>query len=581
MFPSSRICRHQELHLPDECWELVFKHLSDPLDHESLSLVSRHFLSLTNGTHTDLAVSDRVLPLIPVLLRRFPNLTTIKITRYFTGDINALLSQIASFNLPSLHSLDLSHQPTFPSHGLRQFSEKFSALKSLNCSHARHDLDLVAECFPNLEEIDVSFRKYKIDIVSDWEKALTSGLKKLRKVTISGNFTHGDSYLLALCHTCVFLEELVVIQTGPVSMIGIANAIRKRPELRSLSVNCLTYGFFSEDLRKGNVTLEFIDALVSLKGLNCLDLYYSSISDEALSTIAEESLPLRKLSLRCCKGYGYGGISYLLRKCNNLQYLDLQMTQFLNDQCVVELSLLLGNLKFVKLSDNAKLTDLSLFAIMRNCPLITDIRMESTGIGKQKLQEDCLVVNSHVKFLYLASNTWLDDETVTMLAAVCPNLEMIDLSKCGRVSKGAIDVLWSCRKIRRMDLALLGHELFQFRFRVCFDVPTLFVLNLSQLSISNEELYLISKSCCKLKELDLESCHKITTRGVKQMVKNCKQLRTISLAACEKVSANVVAWMVSARPSLRKIRPPPRFSATESQRDLFRRHGCFVGKWSN
>ncbi|MED6225792.1 hypothetical protein PIB30_097086 [Stylosanthes scabra] len=353
------------------------------------------------------------------------------------------------------------------------------------------------------------------------------------------------------------------------------NAIRERPQLRYLAVNFLNDGRMNWEFRRDDVTLEFIDALLSLKGLTCLDLSSSCISDEALCALVEGGLPLRKLSLPGSKGYGYGGISSLLRKCNNLQHLDLQATEFLNDQCVIDLSLLLGNLKLVNFSVNA-ITDLSLFAIMRNCPLITEIRMDNTGVGKQKLEEDCLVVNSHLKFLYLAHNSWLDDGSVTMLASVCPNLEIIDLTYCKRVSKGAIDILQRCCKIQRMDLAYLGYDLPQFQFRVNFEVPTLFILNLSHCRISDEELSLISKSCYKLKELNLNSCHQITDNGVKQVVKNCKQLRMLSLRSCENVSCDVVTWMVFKRPSLRKIRPPPRFDFEEGQRDLFLRRGCFV-----
>ncbi|QHN75603.1 F-box/LRR-repeat protein [Arachis hypogaea] len=524
---SKRTCRHQETHLPDECWELILKHISDHLDHESLSLVSRQLRFLTNRLRTDLSVLDPVPPLLPALFRRFPNLTTIKITRYFTGDINALLSQIASLDLPSLHSLDLSHQPTFPSHGLRQFSEKFPTLKSLNCSFMPQDLCLIVECFPNLEEIDVSFPPYNCDEITDYShvKAFASGLKKLRKI---------------------------------------ANAIRQRPQLRSLAFSGLYHRFS-----------EFIDALVNLKGLTCLDLSYCRVSDEVLCAVAEEGLPLRELSLPSCKEYGYDGISCLLRKCNNLQYLDLENTEFLNDQCVIELSLLLGNLNFVKLNRNKKLTDLSLLAIMRNCPRITDIRMETTGVGKQKLEEeDCLIVNSQVKFLYLAQNSWLDDKSVTMLASVCPNLEKMDLSYCGMVSKGAMEVLWRCCKIQHLDLAYLGYRLCQFQFKVNFEVPTLFVLNLSSSRISNEELSLISKSCYNLKELKLEYCDKITVSGVKLVVKYCKQLRMISLYSCENVSSDVIAWMVLTRPSLKKITYAS--GAVVGKRDLLLSHGCFA-----
>ncbi|MED6225379.1 hypothetical protein PIB30_093029, partial [Stylosanthes scabra] len=285
-------------------------------------------------THTHLTVSEGLLPLLPALLRRFTNLTSIKLPRYFTVDINALLSQIASFDLPSLHSLDISDQRTFPSHGLRQFSQKFPTLKSLNCTHTKPDLVLISECFPNLEEIDVSYTSVFLDKDLD-VKAWASGLKKLRKVDLSSNSKLGDSSLFTFCQNCVSLEALVVDETDSLSNIGIANAIRERPQLRSLDVGW------------GNVTLEFIDAL-------------------ALCALAEGGLPLRELNLGFCSGYQYNGISCLLRKCNNLQYLDLQGIEFLNDQRIIELSLLLGNLKVVKLSENAKLTDLSLFAIMRN-----------------------------------------------------------------------------------------------------------------------------------------------------------------------------------------------------------------------
>ncbi|MED6171610.1 hypothetical protein PIB30_042209 [Stylosanthes scabra] len=560
MPPSSsrrRSCRFLQPHLPDECWESIFKYLTNPHDLESLSLVSRHFLSITNRIRTHLTISDGVIPLLPALLRRFPNLTSIKLTRYFTGDIDALLSQISSFDLPTLHSLDISDQYPFPSHGLRQFSQKFPTLKSLNCSSMPLDF-LIAECFPNLEEIHVTFTSVY------WEtdlqvKALTSGLKKLRKVDLSGTWILEDSSIFTLCQNCVFLEALVVHETDSLSNIGIANAIRERPQLRSLDLTAC-------------VTLELIDALVSLKDLTCLDLSCSDISDEALCALADGVLPLRELSL------GYTGIwiPYLLRKCNNLQYLDLQRTEFLTDECVIDLSLLLGNLNAVKLSRNAELTDLSLFTIMRNCPLITKIWMERTSVGKHKLEENCLVVNSHLKFLYLAWNPWLEDASVAMLASVCPNLEMMDLSNCGRVSKGAIEVLWRCCKIQHMNLAELGYELSHFQFRVNFEVPTLFMLNLSRLSISDEELSLISKSCYNLKELKLDYCRKITASGVNQVVRNCKQLRMVSLYYCEKLSCDIIPWMVLTRPSLREIITPQFSRDTVRKRDHFLRYGCHV-----
>ncbi|MED6176663.1 hypothetical protein PIB30_090372 [Stylosanthes scabra] len=499
---SSSNCRFLQPQLPDECWESVFKHLSHhPHDHESLSLVSRHFFSLTNRIRTHLTISDRLLPHLPALLCRFTSLTSISNSRRSTSPVTSTRS--------SPKSLPSTYPSSIPSTSLTN-----TPSPQMGCDNSPKNLHV---------------------------KALASGLKKLRKVDLSGTYMLGDSSIFTLCQNCGSLEVLVVHQTSSLSNVGFANAIRKRPQLRTLGV------------RIGNVTSELIDALVSLKDLTCLHLSYSRIPDEALCVLAEGGLPLRKLSLPGSKGYGYSGISCLLKKCNNLQYLDLQGTQFLNDECVIELSLLLGNLKVVKLSGNENLTDLSLFTIMLNCPLISEIRMDSTGVGKLKLEEDCLVVNSHLKFLYLAHNKWLDDGSVTMLASVCPNLEMIDLTYCMRVLKGAIDVLQRCCKIQHMDLVHLGCDLpsFRFQFRVNFEVPTLLVLNLSRCRISDEEL-------SYFKEL-------------------LQQLRMVSLYCCEKVCSDVVAWMIFVRPSLRKIGAPPQFHfADDGQQDLFLRHGCFV-----
>ena len=448
------------------------------------------------------------------------------------------------------------------------------------------DLVLIANCFPNLEELNVSFPKHSYstsffgyNICDDFGvKALSLGLKKLRRVNLSGNHFLRDPSILSLCKNCELLEELVVADCNLISQSGIADAIRERPELRSLIVSGLGHGTQNGDFRRNKVTLEYIDALVSLKSLTCVDLSCSRISDELLCAVAEEGLPLRKLVLQGCSDYSYAGISCLLRKCNLLQHLDLQSTMFLDDQCVIELSLFLGNLIFVNLSGNAMVTDLSFFAIARNCPLITEIKMEQTGIGKQKVEEDSLmglVVNSHVKFLRLARNMWLNDESVEMFASVCPNLVMMDLSSCGRVLECSVEVLRRCCKIRHLSLPWSGGVKL---FRVDFEVPTLFVLDLSGLRIHDETLSAISKSCYRLKRLHLDYCHEITAKGVKQVVENCKQLRVISLKSCEKVAADAVAvaWMVFARPSLREIIAPPQFRLTESQKELFLRHGCLV-----
>ncbi|XP_057442734.1 uncharacterized protein LOC130734376 [Lotus japonicus] len=110
-----------DTYLPEECWEYIFTLLNQPQQQylEPVSLVSKQFLSITNRLQFSLAIHDHPLPLLPHLFHRFPNLTSLDLTR-FHGELDALLLQISRHPLRLLTSLKLSHnQTTFPAHVVR------------------------------------------------------------------------------------------------------------------------------------------------------------------------------------------------------------------------------------------------------------------------------------------------------------------------------------------------------------------------------------------------------------------------------------------------------------------------------
>ncbi|RHN58642.1 putative leucine-rich repeat domain, L domain-containing protein [Medicago truncatula] len=145
----------------------------------------------------------------------------------------------------------------------------------------------------------------------------------LRKVNLSGHCHAIDSLLMHLCKNCEFLEEVTIMNCSSITCIGIASANRERPTLKSISIT-----WRSIKPRYNNINSHFIDLLVSLKGLTCLDLSSSCIPDELLSSIAIGGLPLRRLVLHNCTGYSYAEIFSLLSKCQCIQHLDLQKLTF-------------------------------------------------------------------------------------------------------------------------------------------------------------------------------------------------------------------------------------------------------------
>ncbi|KAK2420204.1 F-box/LRR-repeat protein [Trifolium repens] len=527
-------------YLPDDCWESIFRFINDDdddNDHDfnsnksrvtkkcfywnSLSLVSKLFLSITNRLRFSLTVYEFICSRH---FKRFINLNSLNLRGY--DDLDKLLHKISNFPL-KLTLLHISYQSTIPANGLQAFSQKITTLTSLTCSKLYSlnslDLFLIAECFPLLEQLDLycypgCCTNYSSFV--DGVEALSIALIKLRKVNLSG-FPINNQSLFHLFNNCKHLEEVIILNCDEITSEGLASAIRERPTLRSLS---FSIDPLKADHRQVFATSNFIDSLVSMKGLTCLALHYLIISDELLYSIAREGLPLTRFVLLSCRGHSYAGIICLLSKCQRIQHLDLQYTNFLNDQHVAELSSFLVGLVSINLSCCEKLTKSALFILAKNCPSLSEIKMENIG-GKIVGDSVSLVefgVYPQLKSLYLGDNSWLSDEIITLFGSIFPNLQLLDLHYCNDISEGICQVLKRCCKIRHLNLAdcskvkLLG---------VNFVVPNLEVLNLSNTNVDDETLYVISNNCRGLLRLLLRGCNDFTKKGVKHVLENCTLLR--------------------------------------------------------
>lgn len=566
--------------LPEECWEMIFN-LIEHYHFVSLSLVCKRFLSITNRLVVRLVVSDPKLLLLPQLLRRFPRLRIIHLAE-FRGDVDALLSQIAKSGL-DLEALGVSNQKTLPVDGLRAVGSKMRNLRCLNCSRIGYlqdkDLGFIAESFPFLEELDISYPEHAYSyssagltnscisvrpITDSGILSLAVKLKGLRKINLSGNHFITDKSLDFLSLNCVLLSEILLHNCDFVTQNGILLVIRRCGNLNSLSFSGTWLSF---------VDSRFKDSFVCTKTLCAVDFSDSVISDELLYAMAEACLPLNKLILSHCQNYTFSGISCLLCKHRSLQYLDLELANFLTDECMFELSKFLQRITYLNLSLCNGLTNSTFFNLTRNCPLLNEFKMIGTNLGAQDLTTS-FAVNPRVKSLNLARNSCLDNDTISMFVASCPNLKFLDLSYCLNITEeGISEILKRCSEIRYL------------RIKCCSGIKTLLidyepsnleVLCARELSIDDDGLAMIGNRCSRLLQLDLTGCSNVTAKGVREVVQKCRVLREINLKGCNNVEIDIIAWMVFSRPSLRRIVPPRGFVPSESQRNLFLRHGCLV-----
>jgi hypothetical protein len=106
--------------------------------------------------------------------------------------------------------------------------------------------------------------------MEDGLEALSLALFKLRKVNISRHHYINDKLILYLFKNSKNLEDAVMFKCLLLTSTGIASVLIERPTLRSLSLSPISNleVFKFQEFAAPN----FIDMLVSLKGLTCLDL---------------------------------------------------------------------------------------------------------------------------------------------------------------------------------------------------------------------------------------------------------------------------------------------------------------------
>ncbi|XP_065869269.1 uncharacterized protein [Euphorbia lathyris] len=569
--------------LPPECWELIFSFLDHHRHFESLSLVSSRFLSLTNHLRHTLSISPHMLSLLPRLIDRFPNLKAIQI-REFNDDLDSVLCRISKSGL-DIESLDFSNQIHFPSIGVKALGLTMRNLRKLNCSKicSLQDSHLIeiGNSFPLLEELDISFPQYSsrfnpngsLDLHSffgvvadDGIIEMTKKLNKLRKIDLSGNYFITDQSLRYLSLNCVLLREIVIRDCDFITQSGIGVVLRNCANLNSVTLDAI--GIPSIDSY-------FQESFAYAKNLCELHLSNSFISDEFLCLVAEACLPLEKLTISHCYNFTSVGLSSLLYRCQFLVYLDVEGANFLIDESVIELSKFLSKLSFINLNSCSKLTSLSFFALVRNCHLLEDVKMERTNLGVEEYSGD-LMINPRIKSLKLVGNNSLSDECLKKVGFCCPNLQVLDISCCPTITEEGIKaVLRNCSEVKHLEMnRCMGIK----NLEVSFQLPKLEVLHIQGPGIDDEALAVIAKRCQMLLHLNLEGCLNVTAKGVYEVVQNCTRLREINLKWCDNVVVDTFASMVFSRPSLRKIIPPCGLIVTDNQISFFLRHGCLVCK---
>ncbi|XP_058217515.1 F-box/LRR-repeat protein 4-like [Rhododendron vialii] len=401
-------------------------------------------------------------------------------------------------------------------------------------------LVVIADSMPSLEDLDISYPDVAVqdDLTDSGIEVLSSKLKGLRKINISGNNFITDKSLVTLSMNCVYLTEIIVHDCRFVTSYGIAFVMHNSSNLSSLLINRIEFGLFD-------------DSSCCARKLSTIDISDSVIPDEFLHLLVKADIPLKRIT----------------------------GTDLLTDEKISDLSQCLCALVLIDLDLCYNLTESTLFTLAKNCRLLEDISMEGTNLGGGEGDGVTNIVkNPRIKSLNFKNNWNLSDECLAKLASVCPSLEVLDVSSChGITENGISDSLKSASKIRKLQINKcrgiknIGNG---------FELSELVVLGAARSGINGDGLVVIGNRCCWLLNLNLDGCLGVTTVGLKAILTNCKRLRELSFTGCPNVSMETVDWLVFSRPSLRKIILPHSSLPSKNQSELFLRHGCLVATMS-
>eukprot|EP00268_Persea_americana_P034526 TRINITY_DN3415_c0_g1_i6.p1 TRINITY_DN3415_c0_g1~~TRINITY_DN3415_c0_g1_i6.p1 ORF type:complete len:581 (+),score=83.21 TRINITY_DN3415_c0_g1_i6:522-2264(+) len=569
--------------LPEELWKAIFDCIKPTEYHhlESISLVCKRLQFFSDRLVSTLNVSTRTVLLAPdhrdisPLFRRFHHLKRINFSASLSKvSVKNIVRAISRSDL-RVTALDLSNQERFSYSAIHDLGRKMKhTMRTLICAEMDtlqdRDLMKIADSFPDLEELDISYPRdsFFIGISDKGISGIAEKLQKLRSINISGNDFISDVSLIKLS-SLPSLSNISARNCRRLTISGIDYVIQHCSNLLSLSIS----------INPRSSSHAFIESFhANASNLQSLELSYTCVSDELLSVIGNHKLVLLKLVLSGSHGFTFDGLSAAVLGQQSLQHLNLDGTGFLTDEMMSSLSEHLPHVFSIGLNWCTHLTSSTIFNLAKNCPSLEEISMSFTslGLGEEDFVSE-LGKNCKIRSLKLRHNENLRDETLERIGTLCPELSSIDVSCCRSITGVEIDGIGKyctkitelridgCRKVRN-----LGSDL-QF--------SKLEVLMASASGIEDEGLEMIGRGCQRLRILHVKDCYGVTKEGLRQLLKSdssCKVLRKLNLERCCDLSADFLAWMVSSSPSLRTIILSSRSLPTLKSRDLLLKHGCLV-----
>jgi len=295
-----------------------------------------------------------------------------------------------------------------------------STLTSLTCSCIKSingtDLSLIANYFPLLEELDLSYPKKLENYESflNGVEAISSTLFKLRKVNLSYHYYINNQLLVHLFKNWKLLEEAVIFGCNKITNTGIALALHETPTLRSLSLSSyfepvsllplvsnnpslseIIFDYTSENSVENSNFLKDIVVSPQLKSLDLTLNYW--LVDESIKIFVSSFPNLQLLNLSHCCNISEEAICHVLKRCHKIRHLDLTYCEvklhglnfevpnlevlnlsytYVDDEALKAISMKCRGLLQLSLEDCCNVREKGVKHVIENCTQLREINLK-------------------------------------------------------------------------------------------------------------------------------------------------------------------------------------------------------------
>ncbi|KAJ4900398.1 RNI-like superfamily protein [Raphanus sativus] len=329
---------------------------------------------------------------------------------HMLGRLASRFTRIVELDLSQ--SVSRSFYPGVTDSDLTVIAEGFKCLRVLNLHNCKGITDTglasIGRCLSLLQFLDVSYcRKLSDKGLS----AVAEGCRDLRALHLAGCRFITDESLKSLSERCRDLEALGLQGCTNITDSGLADLVKGCRKIKALDINkCSNVG----DSGVSTVAKACGSSLKTLKLLDCYKVGDESvsslarfcknletliiggcrdISDESIVLLADSCKDsLKNLRMDWCLNVSDSSLTCVLRKCKNLEALDIGCCEEVTDSAFRELGSgdVLG-LKVLKVSNCPKITVAGIGKLLENCssleyldvrslPHVTEVRCSEAGL---------------------------------------------------------------------------------------------------------------------------------------------------------------------------------------------------------